>query len=195
MSDMHYIRRPNRHRFLYFVRHGQYVRTAEHADGTLTELGRRQAEALAVRLQDLGLDTIWSSTMYRAEETAEIIAARHFPHLQVQRSTLLREKMFPCDEHWDSALPAHRAPDDRLDRIEQRWLKPSNRERHEMVVCHGNVIRAVVTRILGNDISNWIRFGTHHCGLTRVVCWDDGRRSVMSYNDTSYLPDEYITAG
>lgn len=193
---MHFIQRPNRHRFIYLVRHGQYVRTDEHPDGTLTELGRRQAELVAERIQDLPLDAIWSSTMYRAEETAQIIADRHFPHLEVQRSTLLREKLFPCDrEFWENAPDRHKAPEDRIDRVASRWLKRSNRERHELLVCHGNVIRAVVTRVLGNAPTEWIRFGTLNCGLTRIVCWDDGRQSVWSYNETSHMPDEYISMG
>ena len=196
---MHFIQRPNRHRFLYFVRHGQYERTEEHPDGTLTELGRRQAGALADRLETLPLEQVFSSTMYRAQETAQIIVDRQFPHLEVQRSTLLREKLFPCggdyQELWDNARPQHRAPEDRVDRIAARWLRPSNRERHQMLVCHGNVIRAIVTRIIGNDIDRWMRFGTLNCGLTRVVCWSDGRISVWSYNETAYLPDEYISVG
>lgn len=194
MTGMHYIQRPNRHRFLYLVRHGQYERTDEHPDGTLTELGRRQAEALAERIQAVPLDAIWSSTMSRAEETAQIVADCHFPHLEVQRSLLLREKLFPCPpEHWDKAPERHRAPVDRLERIAARWLRRSNRERHELIVCHGNVIRAVVNHVLGNEANNWLKMGTHHCGLTRLMCWDDGRTSVVSYNDTGYLPDEYIS--
>jgi len=191
---MHSIKRPNRHRFLYFVRHGQYERSPEHPDGTLTELGRLQAETLATRIQDLPLDAIWASTMYRAQETAQIIADRHFPHLEVQRSVLLREKAFPCEhDAWVKALSRHRAPEDRLERIAARWFRRSNRERHELVVCHGNLIRAVVTRVLGSDVNSWLRMSTHHCGLTRVTCWDDGRVSLVTYNDVSYLPDEYIS--
>ena len=193
-EGMHYIQRPNRHRFLYLIRHGQYVRTEEHPDGTLTELGRRQAALLAERIQDLAVDTIWSSTMYRAQETAQIIVDQHFPHLEVQRSTLLREKLFPTeDERWDNASARHRAPEDRLQRISSRWLRRSNQERHELLVCHGNVIRAIVTRVLGAETGRWLNLGTHHCGLTRIGCWDDGRVSVITYNDISYLPDEYVS--
>ncbi len=191
---MNFIQRPNRHRFLYLVRHGQYLRTDEHPDGTLTELGRRQAEALAERFQTLPLDAIWSSTMYRAEETAQIVADQHFPHLDLQRSRLLREKIFPCDrEHWDKASDDFKAPQDRLERIAARWIRRSNRERHEMLVCHGNLIRAIVTHILGNEIERWVRMVTHHCGVTRVACWDNGRTSVLSFNEASFLPDEFIT--
>lgn len=188
--------RPNRHRFLYFVRHGQYQRTAAHPDGTLTELGRFQASALGAALRDVPVDTIWSSTMYRAEETAQIMVDRYFRNLTVSRSNLLREKLFPCDrEYWATAPPDKRAPEDRLDRIAERWLRRSNRERHEVVVCHGNVIRAVVTRALGSEIGNWVRMGSFNCGLTRIACWGDGRVSVLSYNETGHLPPNCVTVG
>lgn len=190
---MHHYKRPNRHRFLYFVRHGQYERTPEHPDGTLTELGRRQAGHLATRLADAPFDAIWSSTMYRAWETARTIADQQFPHLEVQRSTLLREKVFPNERLWDAARPQSRAPADRLDRIAARWLRPSNRERHELIVCHGNLIRALVTHILGISIELWPQLGTNNCGLTRVVCHADGRVRLLSYNEFSYQPDEYFS--
>lgn len=190
---MHHYRRPNRHRFIYLVRHGQYVRTERHPHGELTELGRRQAAHLAERLADTPFDAIWSSTMSRAEETAQIIADAHVPHLEVNRSTLLREKIFPCDRLWEKARPQSRAPADRLDRIEARWLKRSSQERHELIVCHGNLIRAIVTRVLGLEIEKWPTLGTNNCGLTRIVCRDDGNNRLLSYNEFSYLPDEYYS--
>ena len=191
---MHFVRRPNRHRFLYLVRHGQYERTPSLPHGRLTELGRRQAEHIADRLQTVPFDSVWSSTMSRAEETATVIRDRHFPHLPLQRSLLLREKAFPCDHaYYENARPGFRAPDDRVQRIAARWLRPSNRERHELIVAHGNVIRVILMHVLQNDLDHWINVGTFNCGLTRIVCRDDGRVVLWSHNETSHLPDEYIT--
>src|SRR5215469_8659857 len=64
--------------------HGQNVanitRTLSHRvfDGDLTGTGRQQAAALAERLavQDIGIGQVVSSTLRRARQTAEIIAAR-----------------------------------------------------------------------------------------------------------------------
>lgn len=52
---------------LYIVRHGEPVYDPDQ----LTELGRRQAEALARRLSVHGLDRIFTSPNGRARETAE----------------------------------------------------------------------------------------------------------------------------
>ena len=57
---------------LYIVRHGQPI----YGPDTLTELGRKQAEALADRFAVHGLDRIFSSPMGRARETAQPTADR-----------------------------------------------------------------------------------------------------------------------
>ena len=63
---------------VYMVRHGQTDwntqnrRQGQH-DILLNEIGRRQAEELAKRINDLKIDKIYTSDLSRAIETAEII--------------------------------------------------------------------------------------------------------------------------
>ena len=52
---------------LYIIRHGDPIYNPD----SLTELGHKQAEALAKRLSLHGLDKIYSSPMIRAQQTAE----------------------------------------------------------------------------------------------------------------------------
>lgn len=52
---------------LYIVRHGEPI----YGPDTLTELGRKQAQALVRRFEKSGLDRIFSSPMGRARETAQ----------------------------------------------------------------------------------------------------------------------------
>ncbi len=57
---------------LYIIRHGQpYYEPVE----CLTELGHRQARALAPRMVQSGITRIYSSPLRRARETAEPTAA------------------------------------------------------------------------------------------------------------------------
>jgi broad specificity phosphatase PhoE len=63
--------------------------TRESPDPPLTERGRCQAGRLAERLQDMQVDSIYSSTMRRAMQTAEIIAGAN--DLPVIRDPQLRE--------------------------------------------------------------------------------------------------------
>ncbi len=62
-------------------------------DVPLNELGRKQASVLAAKLTHAKFDTVWSSPLARARETAEIVAAA----LQLQPPTChvgLKEKHF-----------------------------------------------------------------------------------------------------
>jgi broad specificity phosphatase PhoE len=67
---------------LYLARHGESDWNAAnrfqgHSDRPLTELGRRQAEALAGKLEShAALTAIYSSPLARAYETASIVGAR-----------------------------------------------------------------------------------------------------------------------
>lgn len=67
---------------IYLVRHGATELTAEDrfagsTDVTLSEEGRRQVTALAVRLRCDTLDAVYASPMGRTVETARIIAEPH----------------------------------------------------------------------------------------------------------------------
>ena len=81
---------------LYFIRHGQsHVNLKEWANGNtdegLTDLGQRQARALAEWLpQEIErIDVIYSSTMMRARETAAHVARAY--RAQIQFDDRLRE--------------------------------------------------------------------------------------------------------
>lgn len=57
---------------IYFIRHGD----PNYKNDCLTELGHRQAQALAERLSASGIEQIYSSTNGRAMQTAEYTASR-----------------------------------------------------------------------------------------------------------------------
>ncbi|MBE6871937.1 MAG: histidine phosphatase family protein [Ruminococcaceae bacterium] len=66
---------------IYFVRHGH----PDYKTDSLTELGKKQAAAAAIRLKDCGIERIYSSTKGRALQTAEYTAG------------LLNVQVIPCD--------------------------------------------------------------------------------------------------
>ena len=82
---------------LLLVRHGvtdwnQEGRWQGHQDIPLGELGRRQAEQLAVRLQAETIDAVYTSDLARARDTALLaVADREIP---VEEAAMLREMSF-----------------------------------------------------------------------------------------------------
>ena len=71
---------PPRPRRLLLARHGVTEWNSRHVwqghrDVPLTELGRQQAAALAVRVGAENVDAIWTSDLSRALETAQIVGA------------------------------------------------------------------------------------------------------------------------
>ena len=66
---------------LYFARHGQSEANTRHIISNrqspfgLTALGKQQAKSLAEKLKDVPIDAIFSSPVFRARETADILSA------------------------------------------------------------------------------------------------------------------------
>lgn len=93
---------------LYLIRHGQTDSNVNHLLDTgypgaeLNDLGRRQAEQLALRLADAGIQAVYSSDLPRAVQTATPLAQRlgltltHLPGLR--EISAGDDDMSP---HWD----------------------------------------------------------------------------------------------
>lgn len=94
---------------LYFIRHGQsYANLPEnenyHPNAGLSELGQRQAQALAnwMPTHVEPIDAIYSSTMTRALETAEALADVY--HVRIREDDRLREM---GNSRWDHSPLDH----------------------------------------------------------------------------------------
>ncbi len=82
---------------LYITRHGQTQWNLErrfqgHKDSPLTDLGVKQAQWLSESLKDVKFDAIYSSPIYRAYHTADII--RGIRNLEIRKQELLKEMSF-----------------------------------------------------------------------------------------------------
>ena len=91
---------------IIFVRHGH----PDYAHDCLTELGRKHAAAAARRLQDEGIEAIYSSTHGRAMETASHLAdALHLPVTgcdfmrEINWGSVDGEPLFADGHPWDTA--------------------------------------------------------------------------------------------
>ncbi|MGH2522771.1 MAG: histidine phosphatase family protein [Anaerolineales bacterium] len=188
-------------RILILVRHGQYDSEMHPADGlggSLTALGKRQARLIARRLSALPIRVIHHSTLRRARETAEIISAR-FSDVPLRPSRLLCE-CTPCiplgfTEHFSHLSPETIEQEgQQAQRAFEKYFRQARRgERHEVVVCHGNIIRYFVCRALQVPPEAWANTDIHHCGLSQVEIRPDGRVKLISHNDTGHLPESMRT--
>lgn len=197
--------KPTATRNIILIRHGQYnLKGEKDSERFLTELGRKQADAVGLRLKNLQFPytKIIHSTMTRAIETADLIH-KHFPNLEMASTDLLREGApIPPDppvKHWK--------PEDRLQhyfadsaRIEAAFRKyfhradPSQKENSfEVIVCHANVIRYFVCRAMQFPPEAWLRFSLHHCSITWLAIRPSGRVSTYVVGDFGHLPIDLMT--
>jgi serine/threonine-protein phosphatase PGAM5 len=180
-------------RTILLVRHGQY---APEDGGKLTELGREQADHtgkwIFEHLAETRVDALWSSTLPRARETAQIIA-KSITRSRVRAVGVLREGMYSKVKGYD--VPAGEREEDRkrADEAWARFFRTSRADRFEIVVCHGNLIRYFVCRAIHISVMRWTRMNSNHCSMTRVLIRDTGAVRVVSYNETAHLPVKLVT--
>jgi 2,3-bisphosphoglycerate-dependent phosphoglycerate mutase len=174
---------------LLLVRHGETDWNADgrlqgQTDRPLSDYGRRQARELGDQLkdeelEDEQLETIYSSDLARARETAEIVGARL--GLPVVLDPDLREKDWGT---WEGLTAVER---DRVEFVgetteahQERILRALRRiaERHPgarrvLVVTHGGSMRRVQTAAMGMAMPV-----VENCGLWSCVYEDDAFRAA-----------------
>ena len=167
--------------------------------GPLTNLGRRQARRTSRRLAGLPIVSIRSSDLLRASQTAETIS-RQFPAHPVKESGLLRECVpsIPPGREQDppfanidpSSISQMRK---RIDQVYDGALSIPTHPSHEVIVAHGNLIRALIVRLLGAYEDSWIDMECRNCSVTTVDVYGDGRRILVGFNDVGHLEEELLT--
>ncbi|HEX7879455.1 MAG TPA: histidine phosphatase family protein, partial [Candidatus Eisenbacteria bacterium] len=66
-------------------------------------------------------------------------------------------------------------------------------EGHDILVCHGNVIRWFVTKALKVDTMAWLQMGLCNASLTTIQVRADGTTRVLGYADNGHLPPNMQT--
>jgi serine/threonine-protein phosphatase PGAM5 len=182
-------------RTLWLIRHGEY----DHADsspdeGGLVALGRQQTRLLAARLDGYPVvfTSLQASTMTRARQTAELLAEA-FPELTLTLHDDLRECTPPTTRQdiMQELKPGEaKACTATLEAAWARLFVPAtgDHNEHDLVVCHGNVIRWFMARIVGNDPVNWLEASIANCSITVVQVRADGTTKLISFADSGHIP-------
>jgi probable phosphoglycerate mutase len=194
------------------VRHGESVVTVRRVIGGprtcsgLSDLGRRQAEALRRRLAetgDLTPDVVISSAYPRALETAQILAdpvdvdadfGEHDPGPVCDGLTFEEFVGRFGRPDWESDPYAVTFPEgESIAAFHHRVGAALHRtlDRHEgrtvMVVCHGGVIDAIVRTALRAPATGVFELHTLNTSLTELVRVRPGRWRLERYNDSAHL--------
>lgn len=187
-------------RTIYLIRHGFYDR-ADSADDRvgkhLVQLGRDQAMLVGKRLADLPvkMTTLTSSTLTRAMETGDLVGQAL--HMSVVRDSLLSECTPPRNRAGNTRDPDSTEAGAAEIQLQQAWAKymlPSpDGDAHDVLVCHGNVIRWMTCKAIGVDTKQWATMDIGNGSLTVIVVRPDGTPRLVTFSDVGHLPVEKQT--
>ncbi len=183
-------------RYVYLIRHGMYDRVDSLDDRVangLNALGREQAQLTGARLAALPvrIARLVTSDFTRARETANAIAGAL--RLPPAIDSLLHECTPSSDraDYMRDTTPAEVALcDSQRTAAWARYMQPlvTPGDEHDVLVCHGNVIRWCVTRALGVDTTHWTRMDIANGSLTVIAVRADGSTRLVLYSDASHIP-------
>lgn len=198
---------------IYLIRHGRQSSPLCNVNVELAEEGKRQAELLGRRLEDYRIDALYSSDLIRAIETAEIL------NKHLNREHLIREDIREIsfgflegksNEEIDSEFgvfkqeqlllkedipyPGGECGRQVFDRAMRTIEEILHSDKSNIaVVTHGGVIRALVSGLLGLDMSKKLLLGIslENTSITHLV-YDKNRTRfyLQRFNDYSHLEKE-----
>jgi broad specificity phosphatase PhoE len=191
-------------RHVWLVRHGEteWARLGRHTgrtDVVLTDLGRRQAEALGRRLAGHRFDLVLTSPLRRAADTARIAgfgdAAEADPDLMEWDYGALEGRLtadiradMPEWTIWRGPWPNGETIDSvaaRADRVIDR-IRGSNRRGDALVFAHGHLLRVLAARWIGLPPASGGLFelGT---ATVSVLGWERESPTMELWNEACHL--------
>ena len=198
-------------KILYLIRHGHYETSSQNDNGgiygSLTEKGKQQAGYIAEYLLKLPIDKIYASSLARAKETAQIIAEKMGKELEI--TDLLQETVPSIPPQMNQVAMVmmnvkltmtKSSVNEQLHRSEKAfktYFKAPEKGKNsstELLVCHGNIIRYFLCKVLNIDINNWIKFDINHGGISKVAIDENGNMRVVSHYDTTNIPPHLLSA-
>ncbi len=180
-------------RYVYLIRHGEY----DHDDKSdsrngkhLVALGHEQAGFAGQRLALLSasIGMFVSSQYTRARETADDIG--RFIDRTPARDTLLNECTPDSESTEKDSTAAKTAKcDAQVAAAWSKYMTPSpENDAVDVLVCHGNVIRWLVSRALGTQGSLWRKMDIGNASITVVAIKADGTTKLATFSDVGHIP-------
>lgn len=203
---------------IYLTRHGETRYNCEHriqgrVDAPLTEKGRKQAEALRDRLDEIEIDKIYVSSLGRTRETASIINEKK--RIDLIEEPMLMERdfgewdgmnvpeisgIYGVSTEWVFAHPLKYQPpggeryEDFIKRVITIMdrLAMENQERDILLVTHGEVLRTILGYLQGYDlVKTKPKESAQHASLTKIE-YKDQKYKIVVQNDTKHLKEKGV---
>lgn len=202
---------------LYIVRHGNTPsQPAEHErhDPPLTELGKRQALALAQRLADVRFDRIFVSPLQRCVATAGYVNAiqntqAELLHAMLEKGTKANYYGLPfsclsgycgslCENRfaeYADGLPETETDEQTFERAKAviRYVKNEcAADSTVLLVAHGTFNNFLIHAALGFNLHEHFNFSQDNTGLTLVQYLENNGQphtKLRFMNDTAHLKD------
>ena len=203
---------------LYFVRHGETNWNKERriqgqVNIELNEFGRHLARETAKGLQDIPFDVCFTSPLWRARETAELIlAGREVPIIEKEKITEMAFGEYEggcCSKAgWNLPEEFRRFFNDPANYLtppggenfydmkkrtgkflEELCQKEELKNSNVLITTHGAALAGLLNNIKKEDISKYWGVGVHkNCAVTEVEV-KDGEFHIISENK-AYYTDE-----
>ncbi|MEL6459590.1 MAG: alpha-ribazole phosphatase [Cyanobacteria bacterium J06621_15] len=204
---------------LLLVRHGetewnQQSKYQGQVDVSLNKNGESQSQKLAEFLRDISIDKVYSSSLLRAKETAEIVLQYHQDiNLELNdrfkeiihgvwegKSKTEIEQEFPGElQRWYETPEEFKMPSgESLEQVWQRTIEVyelilkealNNQLKTVLIVAHGGTNQILLCHILGLSAEHFWNFRQSNCCLN-VIDYPKGLDSfpvLQAINITSYL--------
>lgn len=197
---------------IYFIRHGETDWNAEGkyqgwSDIPLSETGKKQAECLGERFQNIDLDVIYSSPLQRAYDTAQAVAIRkkmeiipeeHFKEINFgewegltaeQLNHLYGEKFQYFLSHpEDAKFPGDGSFSLVTERIKIGLDKilEENEGKNIMIVSHGGLIRLCIFYLLKMDIRFYKQMWINNTAVSVIDITSEGA-VLYKVNDDAHI--------
>ena len=189
-------------RTIYLIRHGDYAPQDDSIPDSinvLTPLGIAQARLVSTRLKSMSINfnSLVSSTMTRAMQTSQVIN-NDFPEIVFEQSDLIRECTPPTWREDVMAETKSFEVEECVNNLEQAFQKyfipsPDDNDRNDIIVCHGNVIRYYVTKVLKVDTMSWLQMSISNCSLTIIRILPNGNMKLDAFSDYGHIPENIRT--
>ena len=199
---------------IYLIRHGRQNSKRCNVDVELSPEGREQAEITGRRLQDYGIEAVYSSNLKRAVETADLInqyldkprfyddrlreaefgdltglensvLKQRYREFLEKRATMTEDLPYPGGGE-NSAAVYQRAMEALREIVQKDY-------ENVCIVTHGGVIRALLTGIVKAPPQRWLTFGRQleNCSITELLYDKDmGTYHIERFNDYAHFEKE-----